>query len=144
MIRQTADPTAPIRIAAGDGLFVVDVQNDFLPGGALAVPGADRDVPVLNRYLDLFAERSLPFFATRDWLRVVARVNPPTYEVESLRALMLAGGTSVFGLGADFAILSATTTILVLLGARIYLIVVRRPVNQTARRGRLTPLAITY
>jgi nicotinamidase/pyrazinamidase len=67
MTRETAGDTLPIRIAAGDAIVVVDVQNDFLPGGALAVPGGDRVVPVLNRYLALFDERSLPIFATRDW-----------------------------------------------------------------------------
>src|SRR5579884_3705456 len=50
-----------------DALVVVDVQNDFLPGGSLAVPGGDEVVPVLNRYLGLFAERGRPVFATRDW-----------------------------------------------------------------------------
>jgi len=35
----------------GDALILVDVQNDFLPGGALAVPRGDEVVPVLNRYL---------------------------------------------------------------------------------------------
>lgn len=51
----------------GDALIVVDVQNDFLPGGRLAVPDGDAVVPVLNHYLALFAERGLPVFATRDW-----------------------------------------------------------------------------
>jgi len=32
----------------GDALLVVDVQNDFLPGGALGVAGGDEVVPVLN------------------------------------------------------------------------------------------------
>jgi nicotinamidase-related amidase len=50
-----------------DALIVVDVQNDFLPGGRLAVPGGDAVVPVVNRYADLFASRRLPVFATRDW-----------------------------------------------------------------------------
>jgi len=64
---QTSRETSPVRLAAGDALVVVDLQNDFLPGGALAVPAGDRVVPVLNRYLQLFADRSLPIFATRDW-----------------------------------------------------------------------------
>ena len=37
------------------------------------------------------------------WLQVIARVNPLTYEVDALRALMLADGTSIYGLGPDFA-----------------------------------------
>jgi nicotinamidase/pyrazinamidase len=52
---------------AGDALIVVDVQNDFLPGGSLAVPHGDEVVPVLNRYIELFQSRGLPVFATRDW-----------------------------------------------------------------------------
>jgi len=51
----------------GDALVVVDVQNDFLPGGSLAVPRGDEVVPVLNRYLAAFVRRGLPIFATRDW-----------------------------------------------------------------------------
>ena len=50
-----------------DALVAVDVQRDFLPGGALPVPDGDGVVPALNRYLGLFASRSLPVFATRDW-----------------------------------------------------------------------------
>ncbi|HSH44512.1 MAG TPA: isochorismatase family protein, partial [Longimicrobiales bacterium] len=46
---------------------MVDVQNDFCPGGALAVPGGDQVVPVLNRYAKRFRERGLPVFASRDW-----------------------------------------------------------------------------
>ncbi|MDX9741101.1 MAG: nicotinamidase [Gammaproteobacteria bacterium] len=52
---------------AGDALIVVDVQNDFLPGGALAVPRGDEVVSVVGRYLRLFHERALPIYATRDW-----------------------------------------------------------------------------
>lgn len=47
--------------------MVVDVQNDFLPGGSLAVPEGDAVVPVLNRYLEAFKERGLPVVASRDW-----------------------------------------------------------------------------
>lgn len=49
----------------GDALLIVDVQNDFLPGGSLAVPRGDDVVAVLNRYLRIFA--ALPVYATRDW-----------------------------------------------------------------------------
>ncbi len=51
----------------GDALLIVDVQRDFLPGGALAVPDGDRVVPVLNRYIERFRARDLPVIATRDW-----------------------------------------------------------------------------
>jgi nicotinamidase/pyrazinamidase len=59
--------SVPISPQAGDALVVVDVQNDFLPGGALTVPGGDEIVPPLNCHLARFGERSLPVFATRDW-----------------------------------------------------------------------------
>ncbi len=51
----------------GDALILVDVQNDFLPGGALAVPLGDEVIPVLNRYLALFRRHGLPIYVSRDW-----------------------------------------------------------------------------
>jgi len=59
--------SSSIRLQTGDALIAVDVQNDFLPGGSLAVPDGDAVVPALNRYLAAFAARALPVFATRDW-----------------------------------------------------------------------------
>lgn len=56
-----------LSLHAGDGLILVDMQNDFLPGGALPVPHGDEVVPVLNRYIALFERHTLPIFATRDW-----------------------------------------------------------------------------
>lgn len=54
-------------LQAGDALIIVDVQNDFLPGGSLPVPEADKVILPLNRYSREFAERGLPVYATRDW-----------------------------------------------------------------------------
>lgn len=51
----------------GDALLVVDVQRDFLPAGALGVPGGDAVIGPLNEALALCAERCVPVFATRDW-----------------------------------------------------------------------------
>ena len=48
-------------------LVVVDVQNDFCPGGALAVTDGDQVVEPLNRYIGRHAKAGLPIFATRDW-----------------------------------------------------------------------------
>ncbi len=56
-----------VTLQPGDALIVVDVQNDFLPGGSLAVLRGDEVVPVLNRYLAAFAAKGLPIYATRDW-----------------------------------------------------------------------------
>jgi nicotinamidase/pyrazinamidase len=54
-------------MASKAALIVVDVQNDFCPGGALAVKDGDRVVPVLNRCIDRFVKAGSPIFATRDW-----------------------------------------------------------------------------
>jgi len=56
-----------VRLQPGDALLVADIQNDFLPGGALGVPRGDEIVPVLMRYISSFQSRGLPIFATRDW-----------------------------------------------------------------------------
>lgn len=48
-------------------LLVVDVQNDFCPGGALAVPDGEAIIPRVNRTIALFVRRGLPVLATRDW-----------------------------------------------------------------------------
>lgn len=48
-------------------LLIVDVQNDFCPGGTLAVPEGDKIIPTLNKYIKIFSERKLPIFASRDW-----------------------------------------------------------------------------
>lgn len=56
-----------IEIHADDALLVVDIQNDFLPGGALGVPDGDRILPVLHRYMDIFQARGRPIVLTKDW-----------------------------------------------------------------------------
>jgi len=56
-----------LHLQPGDVLLVTDIQNDFLPGGSLAVAGGDEVVPVLNRYIDAFVAKGLPVYATRDW-----------------------------------------------------------------------------
>jgi nicotinamidase/pyrazinamidase len=57
----------PERLPADAALLVVDVQNDFCPGGALPVPDGDRVIPVLNRVTARFAEADQPVYASRDW-----------------------------------------------------------------------------
>ncbi|MCP5081376.1 MAG: bifunctional nicotinamidase/pyrazinamidase [Alphaproteobacteria bacterium] len=47
----------------GDVLLVIDVQNDFCPGGHLAVPGGDDAVPVINGLIEQFDHVVL----TQDW-----------------------------------------------------------------------------
>jgi len=56
-----------LSIGEHDALIVVDVQNDFLPGGALAVNDGDAVIPLINECMQLFAARRLSIYATRDW-----------------------------------------------------------------------------
>ena len=66
----TEEPTqpAPARpVGPGDALLIVDVQRDFLPGGALGVPGGDEVVAVINHVATRFARAGLPIAASRDW-----------------------------------------------------------------------------
>jgi len=48
-------------------LIVVDVQNDFCPGGSLAVAHGDEVVPPLNKLVGEFLDRGEPVYKTRDW-----------------------------------------------------------------------------
>ncbi len=55
------------RLDDTSALLIVDMQNDFMPGGSLPVPDADKIVPVINKYIEIFVENGLPIFASRDW-----------------------------------------------------------------------------
>jgi nicotinamidase/pyrazinamidase len=57
----------PLDVGPGDALVVVDVQRDFLPGGALAVAHGDEVIAPLNRYLGEWRARGLLVVLTRDW-----------------------------------------------------------------------------
>lgn len=48
-------------------LIVVDVQNDFCPGGTLVVPDGDAVVAPLNKTIEKMVARGLPVIASRDW-----------------------------------------------------------------------------
>lgn len=54
------------------------------------------------------------------WMQAVSRANPLSYEVDALRELMLGVRAEGFGLGLDFAVLTAVTTVLVLVSAKLY------------------------
>jgi nicotinamidase/pyrazinamidase len=56
-----------ISVGKTDALIIVDLQNDFCPGGALPVPECDQVVPVLNDYIKIFKKANAKIFATRDW-----------------------------------------------------------------------------
>lgn len=50
-----------------DALIIVDLQNDFLPGGALGVPDGDAVIAPLNACIAKFSQAGAGIFATRDW-----------------------------------------------------------------------------
>ena len=55
------------RLQQGDALLLVDVQNDFCPGGALPVPQGDEVVKELNAWIDEANGLGAPIFASQDW-----------------------------------------------------------------------------
>src|SRR5437879_10683236 len=68
--REPSAPVAPayrigsaMKISDRDVLMVIDVQNDFCTGGALAVPGGEKVVPAVNRIAQKFTNVVL----TQDW-----------------------------------------------------------------------------
>lgn len=61
-----------------------------------------------------------PIAIMPDWLRVISRANPLTYEVDGLRALMLSGGHPQFGLALDYGVLAAVLVAFVVLATRMY------------------------
>jgi nicotinamidase/pyrazinamidase len=98
----------------GDALMLIDVQNDFLPGGSLAVPSGDEIIPVLNRYIEAFSKASLPVYATRDWhppdhcsFRAQGGIWPPHCVVDSRGAAF----SPKLDLPANTAIISKATNI---------------------------------
>jgi nicotinamidase/pyrazinamidase len=100
-------------MAGKSALVIVDVENDFTPGGALGVPDGDEVVPVLNRYAERFAEAGLPVYASRDWHPAVTKhfkeyggIWPPHCVQETKGAefhpdLKLPDGTTVVSKGMD-------------------------------------------
>jgi len=58
---------ARARVRPFDALVVVDMQVDFMPGGALPVPGGDEIVGRVNEYVELFTKAGATVVFTRDW-----------------------------------------------------------------------------
>jgi nicotinamidase/pyrazinamidase len=57
----------PIALTPADALIIVDLQNDFLPGGSLGVPQGDEVVAPIQQLIDLYQTHGLPIVASRDW-----------------------------------------------------------------------------
>jgi ABC-2 type transport system permease protein len=87
-------------------------------------------VKTRDRFMGIGQVLTMPiFFASNaiypidimpSWLKAISSANPLTYEVDALRALMLRGSSSVYGLAADFAILAAFTGVFTVVAARMY------------------------
>jgi ABC-2 type transport system permease protein len=105
-------------IAVGSGLFstfsliiacIVKTRERFMGIGQVLT------MPIF------FASNAIyPIDIMPSWLKVISLGNPLTYEVDALRALMLTGGTSKFGLATDSLVLMVTLTVLIAIAARIY------------------------
>jgi ABC-2 type transport system permease protein len=87
-------------------------------------------VKTRDRFMGLGQILTMPlFFASSavypisimpDWLQVIARINPLTYQVDALRGLMIEGGPMAFPLALDIGVLGLTAVILLALAARLY------------------------
>ena len=68
-----------------------------------------------------FASNAIyPIHLMPPWLQTMSRLNPLTYEVDALRALMLRNGHSTIGLPRDCVVLVATFALFVALAARLF------------------------
>lgn len=56
-----------ITLTPDDALLIADIQEDFLPGGALGIAGGDTVLPALRAYIERFQAHGLPVFLSRDW-----------------------------------------------------------------------------
>jgi len=68
-----------------------------------------------------FASNAIyPLSVMPPWLRSIAVANPLTYQVDALRALMIQGGSSAFGLGLDYAVQLSTLAVLTAIATKLY------------------------
>ncbi len=75
---------------------------------------------VLTMPLFFASSAVYPIGLMPDWLQVLAHVNPLTYQVDALRALMVEGGTATFPIALDVVVLAITVVILIAIAARLY------------------------
>ncbi len=54
-----------------------------------------------------------------NWLQVIAQINPLTYEVDTLRGLMVVGLSSTYGIGLDLLVLFVGMVIVVNIGSKL-------------------------
>jgi ABC-2 type transport system permease protein len=104
-------------IAIGSGLFstfsliiacIVRTRERFMGIGQVLT------MPIF------FASNAIyPIDLMPHWLQIVSRLNPLTYEVDALRALMLRGGDPVLGFAVDFAVLLVALAAAIMVAARM-------------------------
>ena len=75
---------------------------------------------VLTMPLFFASNAVYPISIMPNWLKIAAHLNPLTYEVDAMRALMVRGGSSVFSLTLDFTVLLAATLAMAALASRLY------------------------
>ncbi len=56
-----------LKLQPGDALLIVDIQNDFLPGGSLGVHEGDQVIPLINADIKEALDANIPIIASRDW-----------------------------------------------------------------------------
>jgi len=68
-----------------------------------------------------FASNAIyPIDVMPPWLKAIARANPLSYEVDALRALMLVGGSSRFGIGFDCLVLVVVSLVMTVVATKLY------------------------
>lgn len=108
MLKNTADSPVSDPLPPADAVLLVDLQRDFCPGGALAVPSGDAVAPVWNAFFARRRPRQV--YATRDWHPAASRHFQPagrwpphciagTPGAEFFPALRLPAGTAVISKG---------------------------------------------
>jgi len=67
MKKEQLDLVEKVELENGDSLVIVDIQNDFTPGGALAVEEGDEIIDGINSVAVIFAAADLTVAQTQDW-----------------------------------------------------------------------------
>ena len=75
---------------------------------------------VLTMPLFFASSAIYPIALMPSWLQVVAHLNPLTYQVDALRAMMVVGGTSTFPIALDVGVLTFALVVLLLIAGRLY------------------------
>lgn len=64
-------------------LLLVDLQNDFCAGGALAVPEGDNTVDIANQLINWCQSRDIPIIASQTGIRLITAALPVSIRLQS-------------------------------------------------------------